>query len=65
MHMNIQKNGYRYNNPYFLSQPGCPANQYGSPRRPCHVHCDQCNTIDGSCVCQAGYKGDNCTEGNV
>ncbi|XP_056003373.1 uncharacterized protein LOC125657435 isoform X1 [Ostrea edulis] len=41
---------------------GCPANHYGSPCRPCPVNCDQCNAIDGSCVCQAGYKGDNCTE---
>ncbi|XP_056003375.1 uncharacterized protein LOC125657435 isoform X3 [Ostrea edulis] len=40
----------------------CPANHYGSPCRPCPVNCDQCNAIDGSCVCQAGYKGDNCTE---
>ncbi|XP_048751404.2 multiple epidermal growth factor-like domains protein 10 [Ostrea edulis] len=41
---------------------GCPRNQYGSPCRPCPVQCDKCYAIDGSCVCQAGYKGENCTE---
>ncbi|XP_062577678.1 tyrosine-protein kinase receptor Tie-1-like, partial [Saccostrea cucullata] len=41
---------------------GCPRNHYGSPCRPCLSNCDKCNAIDGSCICQAGYTGVNCTD---
>lgn len=42
---------------------GCPANHYGTPCKPCPFSCNQCNAVDGSCLCENGYTGENCSEG--
>ena len=45
----------------------CPQGKYG---RDCAEDCIcrsviECNHIDGSCSCQPGYTGDDCTQGEI